>query len=83
MTALAQKAGAVNVSQGFPDYPIDPLMSKLLAEASLGGQNQYAPMPGVVALRERVSDKYKLVHQILVDPDSEVTITPGGTSAIF
>jgi methionine transaminase len=83
MTALAQKAGAVNVSQGFPDYPIDPLLSKLLAEASLGGQNQYAPMPGVVALRERVSEKYKLVHQILVDPDSEVTITPGGTSAIF
>jgi len=83
MTALAQKAGAVNVSQGFPDYPIDPLLSELLAKASLGGYNQYAPMPGVGVLRERVSQKYKLVHDIVVDADTEVTITPGGTSAIF
>ncbi|MBU3679089.1 MAG: aminotransferase class I/II-fold pyridoxal phosphate-dependent enzyme [Candidatus Kapabacteria bacterium] len=83
MTALAQKAGAVNVSQGFPDYPIDPLLTDLLEQASRDGWNQYAPMPGVSALRLRVSEKYEGIHGCRVDPELEVTITPGGTAAIF
>lgn len=83
MTALAQKAGAVNVSQGFPDYPIDPLLSALLEKASRDGHNQYAPMPGVMELRQRVAEKYGLIHRVGVDPDTEVTITPGATAAIF
>lgn len=83
MTALAQKAGAVNVSQGFPDYPIDPVLTDLLTKASRDGKNQYAPMPGVVELRDRIGEKYDLVHQCPVDAEREVTITPGGTAAIF
>jgi methionine aminotransferase len=83
MTALAQKAGAVNVSQGFPDYPIDPLLSSLLEKASRGGRNQYAPMPGVAELRQKVSEKYALVHGVEVDPEEEITITPGATAALF
>ena len=83
MTALAQKAGAVNVSQGFPDYSIDPTLSSLLADASASGWNQYAPMPGLEALRQRISEKYQICHGLTVDPDLEITITPGGTSAIF
>ncbi|MBU3698819.1 MAG: aminotransferase class I/II-fold pyridoxal phosphate-dependent enzyme [Candidatus Kapabacteria bacterium] len=83
MTALAQMAGAVNVSQGFPDYSIDPVLSTLLAEASRVGMNQYAPMPGVELLRQRVAEKYLRCHDLKVDPDAEITITPGGTSAIF
>lgn len=83
MTALAQKAGAVNVSQGFPDYPIDPVLTELLTKASRDGKNQYAPMPGVGELRECISEKYALVHQCGVDAEREVTITPGGTAAIF
>lgn len=83
MTALAQKAGAVNVSQGFPDYPVDPLLSSLLEKASREGRNQYAPMPGVLELREKVCEKYKLAHSVVVDPDVEVTITPGATAGLY
>lgn len=83
MTALAQKAGAVNVSQGFPDYPVDPLLSSLLEKASREGRNQYAPMPGVPELREKVCEKYKLAHSVVVDPDVEVTITPGATAGLY
>lgn len=83
MTALAQKAGAVNVSQGFPDYAIDPVLTDLLTKASQDGKNQYAPMPGVGDLRGRISEKYALVHEWIVDAETEVTITPGGTAALF
>lgn len=83
MTALAQKAGAVNVSQGFPDYPIDPELSRLLAEATMSGKNQYAPMPGDAQLRARVAEKYAFSHGLRIDPETEITVTPGATSAIF
>ncbi|MEN9281323.1 MAG: hypothetical protein RL594_258 [Bacteroidota bacterium] len=83
MTALAQQVGAVNVSQGFPDYPIDSELVAFLEKAAREGQNQYAPMPGLLHLRECVSEKYRLVHGCMVDPEREITITPGGTAAIF
>lgn len=83
MTALAQKAGAVNVSQGFPDYPIDPVLTNLLEKASRDGLNQYAPMPGVFDLREKVCEKYAGMHALEIHPDLEVTITPGATAALY
>lgn len=83
MTALAQQAGAVNVSQGFPDYQIDPLLSTLLEKATREGRNQYAPMPGIGELRQSVAEKYSVMHGLRVDPEEEITITPGATAALF
>ncbi len=82
MTALATEVGAVNLSQGFPDYPADPELAQLLSRAASDGHNQYAPMPGLLALREAVAEKYTVVFGIDVDPVHEITITPGGTAAI-
>lgn len=83
MTALANEVGAVNVSQGFPDYPADPVLFDLLHQAARDGHNQYAPMPGLLALREAVAEKYRLVHGCRVSPDTETTITPGATAALY
>ncbi|MEY2718931.1 MAG: hypothetical protein RLZZ273_297 [Bacteroidota bacterium] len=83
MTALANEVGAVNVSQGFPDYSVDPLLCEMLYEATVRGNNQYAPMPGLPALRDQVARKYELVHNCSVDANSEVTITPGATAALY
>jgi len=82
MTALATEVGAVNLSQGFPDYPADQDLPELLLRASSDGHNQYAPMPGLLALREAVAKKYATICGIDVDPVHEITITPGGTAAI-
>lgn len=83
MTALANEVGAVNVSQGFPDYPTDPVLCDFLAQAARDGYNQYAPMPGLLALREAICEKYRIVMGVGVNPDTEITITPGATSAIY
>lgn len=83
MSALANEVGAINVSQGFPDYHIDPVLSKYLSDATTSGWNQYAPMPGVPVLRQGVATKYKLAHGCDVNPDTEITITPGATAALF
>ncbi len=82
MTALANSVGAVNCSQGFPDYDVDPELSALLTEASRQGANQYAPMPGTLALRQAVALKYRTMFSIDVDQDEEITITAGGTAAL-
>ncbi|MCX6140871.1 MAG: aminotransferase class I/II-fold pyridoxal phosphate-dependent enzyme, partial [Candidatus Kapabacteria bacterium] len=82
MTALANEVGAVNLSQGFPDFHSDSTLCELLARATKDGNNQYAPMPGLLALREAVTKKYMDVFGVAVDPASEVTITPGGTAAL-
>jgi len=83
MTALANEVGAVNVSQGFPDYPADPQLCELLYQASRDGHNQYAPMPGLLALRESVAEKYNNLYGCNVDPATEITITPGATAALY
>lgn len=82
MTALANEVGAVNCSQGFPDYPIDPDLAYELRRAAGENVHQYAPMPGLPELRQRVADKYAGVFGCSVDPTSEITITPGGTAAL-
>lgn len=79
----AAELGAVNLGQGFPDYPIDPRLTELVGEAMRAGHNQYAPMAGVAALREQISYDIGRRHGIAIDPDAEVTITLGATEAIF
>ncbi len=80
---MAAKYGALNLSQGFPNFEIDPLLSDLVAKAMREGHNQYAPMPGLLPLREQISAQTQAAHNKYYDPDSEITITAGATQAIY
>lgn len=83
MTMLANAEQALNLSQGFPDFETDPTLVKLVSAAMEKGYNQYAPMIGVQSLRETIAEKYKKVYAVEIDPSEELTITAGGTQAIF
>jgi methionine aminotransferase len=83
MSALAARHGAVNLGQGFPDFDCDPQLQRLLAEAVASGQNQYAPMAGVAALREAVAAKTARLYGHAYDAEREVTVTAGATQAIM
>src|SRR5919201_1372804 len=79
MSALAQKHGAVNLGQGFPDYPIDPALIDLVSAAMRAGHNQYPLMPGVMALREAIAGKVEHLYGRAYNPEQEVTVTTGAT----
>jgi methionine transaminase len=83
MSRRAAELGAVNLGQGFPDYPIDPHLTELVAQAMRAGHNQYAPMAGVPALRERIAMDLAARRGVTADPESEITVTLGATEAIF
>jgi methionine aminotransferase len=83
MSALATEHKAVNLGQGFPDYPMSEELTAKVAEAMKNGHNQYAPMPGLIGLRESIAEKVEFLYQTKVHPDTEITITPGGTYAIY
>ncbi len=82
MSRRALEEGALNIGQGFPDYPIDPRLAESLLEAVADGRNQYAPMEGVTELREQIARKLKTSYAIEVDPQAEITVTCGGTEAL-
>ncbi|MDA9554590.1 methionine aminotransferase [Pelobium sp.] len=83
MSALAHEHQAVNLSQGFPDFDIAPELIKLVNIEMKNGNNQYAPMPGILSLRETLAQKIQNQHQANYSPEDEITITAGGTQAIF
>jgi methionine aminotransferase len=83
MSRRARELGALNLGQGFPDYPIDPRLTELVTEAMTEGYNQYAPMEGVLELRQRVAQKLFASYGLTVDPESQVTVTLGATEAIY
>lgn len=83
MSRRARELGALNLGQGFPDYEIDPRLTELVAVAMSQGHNQYAPMEGLMSLRERIAQKLFMSYALKVDPDSQVTVTLGGTEAIY
>ena len=83
MSKLAADLGAINLSQGFPDFDCDPALVDAVARHMREGRNQYAPMQGVPALRQAIAAKFQEVYGAAYDPDSEVTVTSGGTEAIF
>ena len=83
MSRRAAETGAINLGQGFPDYPIDPRLIALVTQAMEQGHNQYAPMIGVPALREQIARKLHRTRGVTVDPESEITITVGATEAIY
>lgn len=83
MSALANELGAVNLSQGFPDYETSPELIELVNQAMKNGYNQYAPMAGMMSLREEISKKTEKLYGAYYNPDTEITITAGGTQAIY
>ena len=83
MSALAQEHNAVNLGQGFPDYPMQEELAEKVAAAIRDGYNQYAPMPGLLSLRERIAEKTNRLYLANIHPETEITITPGATYAIY
>src|SRR5258708_38641213 len=82
MSSLAAELGAVNLGQGFPDYPMSAELIALVDEAMRNGFNQYAHMNGVPAISAVLAEKIHFLYGTSVDPRSQITITPGGTYAI-
>ncbi|TKC09376.1 methionine aminotransferase [Pedobacter frigoris] len=83
MSKLAETHKAINLSQGFPDYNCDDKLISMVNDAMKDGFNQYAPMPGLLSLRELIAEKAEFLYGANYHPDTEVTITAGGTQAIF
>jgi len=83
MSRLALEHGAINLSQGFPDYNCAPELIDAVARYMREGHNQYAPMPGVIPLREALSMKIERLYGHTYDPVTEITVTSGATEALF
>ncbi|MEH6569192.1 MAG: methionine aminotransferase [Halioglobus sp.] len=83
MSALASEHQAINLSQGFPDFDGPEAMREALARHVMDGHNQYAPMAGVLALREQIADQLQRHRNVKCHPDTEITVVPGATEAIF
>jgi methionine aminotransferase len=83
MSQLAEQHGAVNLSQGFPDFQPPPQLLELVESALRGRYHQYAPMPGSMPLRTAIAEKLRALYSVQADPVGEITITSGATEAIF
>ncbi len=83
MTRLANEHGAINLSQGFPDFDCNPELVEAVARAMREGHNQYPPMPGVLALREAIAAKVERCYGPSCDPATEIQITSGATEALY
>ncbi len=83
MSTLAVEHKAINLGQGFPDYPMNEELISLVNKAMQKGNNQYVHMCGLPVLRERISEKIRNLYNTTIDPETEITITPGGTYAIY
>jgi methionine aminotransferase len=83
MSRRALEEGALNIGQGFPDYPIDARLSDSLLQVISEGRNQYAPMEGVVELREQIAAKLEVCYDRRFDPVSQITVTCGATEALY
>lgn len=83
MSGLANEVGAINLSQGFPGFPVSEKLISLYHDALRSGHNQYAPMPGIFPLRECIAEKMEDLYSCKYNPDTEVTITAGGTQALY
>ncbi len=83
MSRMAAECGAVNLSQGFPDFQAEPCLFDAVHRYMCEGRNQYAPMAGMPELRQAISDKVANLYGTRFDMESEVTVTAGATQAIF
>jgi methionine aminotransferase len=83
MSGLAAKHNAVNLGQGYPDYSMSPELVALVNKAMKNDFNQYVPMQGYIPLREALAEKVQYLYNTNINPDTQITITPGGTYAIY
>lgn len=83
MSQLATELGAVNLGQGFPDFPMSEELTSLVDAAMKNGLNQYTHMNGLPLLRQRLAEKAGDLYGAAVDPETQITVTPGGTYAIY
>ncbi len=83
MSRLAQEHNAINLSQGFPDFSSDEVLHDLVRTAMKNGHNQYAPMPGLMELREQIAAKTEQLYGAIYHPETEITVTAGATQAIY
>jgi methionine aminotransferase len=83
MSGLAVQHGAINLSQGFPDFPIDAQLADFLGKGARTGFNQYAPMAGLPMLRQAIAADFKRRYNVDVDAEEEITVTPGATYGIY
>ena len=83
MSSLAVQHNAINLGQGFPDYPMSEELITLVNEAMKTGHNQYVHMNGYMPLREAIAEKVGFLYNAAINPDTQITITPGGTYALY
>lgn len=83
MSGLASEYNAVNLGQGFPDYPMNEELMSLVNQAMHNGFNQYVPMQGYTPLQETIAEKIYHLYHNNINPSTQITITPGGTYAIY
>lgn len=83
MSQKAHQSGALNLAQGFPDFECPEALRRKVEEAMAAGHNQYAPMPGLPQLRERIAEKVAALYGAEIDPDRGITVTCGATEALF
>jgi len=83
MSQLAAEHNAINLGQGFPDFEMNEKLVALVNEAMLKGHNQYVHTNGLGLLRQRIAEKIKKLYNAAINPETEITITPGGTYAIY
>ncbi|MGB3774953.1 MAG: aminotransferase class I/II-fold pyridoxal phosphate-dependent enzyme, partial [Leeuwenhoekiella sp.] len=83
MSGMAIEYNALNLSQGFPDFPTDPRLIELVTKAMHDGYNQYAPLGGIYSLREKIAEMIHSLHGRQYDPGSEITLTVGASEALF
>lgn len=83
MSRMAAEYGAINLSQGFPDFQVDNKLIDLVYRFMQEGNNQYAPMPGVPLLRQAIAHALEATYGRAFDPETEITVTAGGTEALF
>lgn len=83
ISGIANKEKALNLSQGFPDFNVAPKLVELVHKYMKEGKNQYAPMPGYIKLKEKISAKIEKLYGAAYNPDTEITITAGATQGIY
>jgi methionine aminotransferase len=83
MSVLAAQHNAINLGQGFPDFLMDDALVALVNDSMQKGNNQYVHMNGLLLLRERIAEKIAGLYQNSINPEAEITVTPGGTYAIY
>lgn len=83
MSSLAAQHNAINLGQGFPDFAMSAELISLVNEAMKNGHNQYVHMNGYIPLRESIAEKVEFLYKTKINPDTQITVTPGGTYALY